>query len=153
MRGSGEEVRALVEEVRDQLAPDPRLAVFEVEVEVRGGTVTLVGATSEPQAAQELHRRVAGLTAWDEVVDRVQLLPEAEADERVHAIVSAAVAPMLAGPRIQTTQVSQAVLGSRLIVFRRDGRWLQCRGADGYIGWIHAGYVALMDEQRARAGE
>ena len=153
MRGSGEEVRALVEEVRDQLAPDPRLAVFEVEVEVRGGTVTLVGATSEPQAAQELHRRVAGLTAWDEVVDRVQLLPEAEADERVHAIVSAAVAPMLAGPRIQTTQVSQAVLGSRLIVFRRDGRWLQCRGADGYIGWIHAGYVALMDEQRARAWE
>ena len=36
VRGDGEEVRALVEEVRDQLAPDPRLAVFEVEVEVDG---------------------------------------------------------------------------------------------------------------------
>jgi len=148
-----EEVRALVEAVRDQLAPDPRLAVFDVEVEVEGGRVTLLGATSEPAAAQELHRRVAGLTAWSEVVDRVQLLPEVDADDRVHAVVSAAVAPMLAGPRIQSTQVSQAVLGSRLLVFRREGRWLQCRGSDGYIGWIHAGYVALMDEVAARAWE
>lgn len=153
MRGSAEEVRALVEEVRDELAPDPRLAVFDVEVEVRGDTVTLLGATSEPAAAQELHRRVAILTAWRQVVDRVQLLPEPEAEDRVHAVVTAAVAPMLSGPRIQCTQVSQAVLGSRLLVFRRDGRWMQCRGSDGYIGWIHAGYVALMDEQRARAWE
>ena len=153
MRGSAEEVRALVEEVRDELAPDPRLAVFDVEVEVRGDTLTLLGATSEPAAAQELHRRVATLTAWRQVVDRVQLLPEPEAEDRVHAVVTAAVAPMLSGPRIQCTQVSQAVLGSRLLVFRRDGRWMQCRGSDGYIGWIHAGYVALMDEQRARAWE
>ncbi|HEX5870266.1 MAG TPA: hypothetical protein VFY65_07625, partial [Longimicrobium sp.] len=87
MSGDGEEVRALVQEVRDQLAPDPRLAVFEVEVEVRGDSVTLVGATSEPHAAQELHRRVAGLTAWRQVIDRVQLLPEADAEERVHAVV------------------------------------------------------------------
>jgi hypothetical protein len=153
VRGSAEEVRALVEGVRDQLAPDPRLAVFEVEVEVRGDTVTLAGVTSEPAAAQELHRRIAGLTAWRQVVDLVQLLPEPESEDRVHAVVTAAVAPMLSGPRVQCTQVSQAVLGSRLLVFRREGRWLQCRGSDGYIGWIHAGYVALMDEQRARAWE
>lgn len=153
MRGSAEEIRRLVAEVRDQLAPDPRLAVFEVEVEVRGDQLTLVGATSEPAAAQELHRRIAVLTAWRQVVDKVQLLPEAEAEDRVHAVVTAAVAPMLSGPKIQCTQVSQAVLGSRLIVFRREGRWMQCRGSDGYIGWIHAGYVALMDEQRARAWE
>ena len=153
VRGAEEELTALMEEVRDQLAPDPRLAVFEVEVVVDGDTVTILGATSEAAAAQELHRRIAGLTSWARVVDRVQLLPEADADERVHAVVSAAVAPIMAGPRIQSTQVSQAVLGSRLIVFRRDGRWLQCRGSDGYIGWIHAGYLALMDEQMARAWE
>ena len=32
MRGAGDEVRAMVEAVRDELAPDPRLAVFDVEV-------------------------------------------------------------------------------------------------------------------------
>lgn len=153
MRGSGEAVRALVEAVREEYAPDPRTAVFEVEVLVSGDQVTLAGCTSEMEAGRELHRRVAGLTAWSMVVDAVQLLPEAAEDELVHAVVSAAVAPMMAGPRIQATQVSQAVLGMRLLVLRRDGRWLQCRSGDGYIGWIHAGYLALTDETGARAWE
>ena len=150
---TGEEFAALVEEIRAEYAPDPRLAVFEVTVEVRGDTLALVGATSEPEAARELHLRVASLTGWREVADEVQRLPEAAVDELVHAVVTSAVAPMLAGPAIASTQVSQVVLGNRLIVLRRARRYLQCRSPDGYIGWVHAGYVALMDEQRAKAWE
>jgi hypothetical protein len=60
---------------------------------------------------------------------------------------------MHAAPGISTTQISQVVLGSRLMVLRRERRWLQCRSADGYIGWVHAGYVALMHEVEARAWE
>lgn len=150
-RAAAEEVAALVEEVRAAYAADPRLAVFEVTVEVRGDAVALVGATSEHEAATALSARVADLSGWSAVQDEVQRLPEAEPDELVHAVVTSAVAPMLAGARVQTTQVSQVVLGSRLVVLRRSGRWLQCRAADGYIGWIHAGYVALKDEADARA--
>jgi hypothetical protein len=153
MRAAVDDVQMLVQEVRDRHAPDPRTAVFEVEVEVRGDAVKFLGFTSEPDAALELHRRAAELTAWREVVDAVQVLPEAHPEEMVHALVTSAVAPMMGGPAVRSTQVSQAVLGSRLIVFRREGRWLQCRGSDGYIGWIHAGYVALMDEGMARAWE
>jgi hypothetical protein len=149
-REAADEVAALVEAVRAEFAPDPRIAVFEVEVEVRGDAVALVGATSEHHAAVALSGRLAQLTGWSAVQDEVQRLPEAEAEETVHAVVSSAVAPMLAGPRVATTQVSQAVLGTRAVVLRRSGRWLQCRTGDGYIGWIHAGYVALMDETAAR---
>jgi len=151
VRGAVEEVRARVEEVRDRLAPDPRLAVFEVDVEVSGDAIALVGCTSEPDAAEELHRVVATLTGWREVRDELQLLPECGPDEAVHAVVKTAVAPMLAGPAVRQTQVSQAVLGMRLLVLRRERFWLQCRGSDGYIGWLHAGYVTLVDEQDARA--
>lgn len=153
MRAAVADVQTLVQEVRDIHAPDPRTAVFEVEVEVRGGTVTFKGFTSEPEAALELHRRAAGLTEWREVVDAVQVLPEAHPDELVHALVTSAVAPMMGGPAVRSTQVSQAVLGNRLIVFRAEGRWLQCKGPDGYIGWIHAGYLALKDESSARGWE
>ena len=155
-RIAADEVVALVEEVRGEYAPDPRLAVFEVTVEVRGDAVALVGATSEHDAALALSGRVAQLTGWRIVADEVQRLPEADPDEMVHALVTSAVAPMLAGPLVASTQVSQVVLGNRLVVLRRSGRWLQCRSPDGYIGWVHAGYVALRDESVARgwdAGE
>lgn len=147
------EVAALVEEVRAEYAPDPRLAVFEVTVEVRGDGVALVGATSEREAAVALGTRVAQLTGWRTVADEVQRLPEAEPDELVHALVTSSVAPMLSAPLVRSTQVSQVALGNRLVVLRRNGRWLQCRSSDGYIGWVHAGYVALRDDSRARAWE
>jgi hypothetical protein len=153
VRVSAEHVELLVERVREQYAPDPRLAVFEVDVEHRDGYVALVGATSVPEAADALHQQIAELNAWSAVNDEVVRLPEGGAEEAVHAVVCAAVAPMHAAPGISTTQISQAVLGNRLMVLRRERRWLQCRSGDGYIGWVHAGYVALMHEVEARAWE
>lgn len=153
VRRPAEELLEQIEGVRREHAPDPRLAVFDVTVEERGRSLVITGATSVPAAAEELHRRVADLTGWVEVIDEVTRLPECAPDEMVHGVVSAAVAPMLSGPEIRGTQVSQAVLGSRVVVYRRNGRWLQCKAPDGYIGWIHAGYLALMDESAAREWE
>ena len=146
-------LRALLEQIRSEFAPDPRLSVFEVDVEVDEGSVVLLGATSEPAAAEALHREAAGMGGWSLVRDEVVRLPDAEAGVSAHAVVTAAVAPMLADPRIRETQVSQAVLGQHLRVLRRAGRWLQCRSPDGYLGWIHRGYLMLLDESDARAWE
>jgi len=147
------EAESLLEAVRTEFAPDPRLAVFELAAEEDGDTLVLTGATSEAVAAEELMRRVAARERWRAVRDEVQRLPEASGEDLVHAVVCAALAPMHAGPRVAETQVSQVVLGNRMVVLRRSGRWLQCRSPDGYIGWVHAGYVALMDETAARSWE
>lgn len=144
---------ALVEAVRREYAPDPRLAVFEVAAEADGELIRITGATSEATAAEELMRRVAGLGAAARVLDQVQRLPEGAGEDLMHAVACAAVAPMLSGPRVVETQVSQVVMGSRLVVLRRNGRWLQCRAPDGYIGWVHAGYLALMGDADVRAWE
>src|SRR4051794_26073740 len=85
-REAADEVAALVEAVRAEYAPDPRLAVFEVTVEVRGGdALALLGATSEQEAALALSARIAQLTGWRTVQDEVQRLPEGDPDELVHA--------------------------------------------------------------------
>lgn len=146
-------VMALVEEVRREHAPDPRLSVFEIDVDHQGGTLTLEGAVSDPAAAESLHRRLAAIDADLRVVDRVTRLPDGVEDDRAHAIVTAAIAPMLAGPMVAESHVSQALLGHRLTILRRSGRWLQCRAQDGYLGWVHRGYVQRVDEFAARAWE
>ncbi|HYJ78626.1 MAG TPA: C40 family peptidase [Longimicrobiaceae bacterium] len=154
MRERAEQVAARVEEVRARLAPDARLGVCEVVVEEReGDALALVGVTSEAEVDDALRGLAAGLDGWSAVQYEVRRLPEGDADELVHGLVRAAVAPMLAGPRVTETQVSQVVLGNRLLVLRSDGRWLQCKSPDGYVGWVHAGYVALMGEIEAKAWE
>lgn len=143
----------LVEEVRRDHAPDPRLSVFEIDVEQDGSTLLLKGCVSDPGAAEELHQRVGTLDASVRVIDRITRLPDGVEPHRAHAIVSAAIAPMLAGPMVAESHVSQALLGHRLVVLRRTGRWLQCRAQDGYLGWIHRGYVQRVEESAARAWE
>ncbi|HEX9310842.1 MAG TPA: SH3 domain-containing C40 family peptidase [Gemmatimonadaceae bacterium] len=64
--------------------------------------------------------------------------------ESVTAI--AAIAPMLCEPDVRTTQVSQLLHGHIAYVVERKGLWLHVKGADGYPGWVHQGYVVTMPE-------
>jgi hypothetical protein len=56
-------------------------------------------------------------------------------------VVRAAIAPLLAEPRVSAMQASQALAGHALLVEAREGDWLRVRGGDDYPGWIHAGYA------------
>jgi len=56
-------------------------------------------------------------------------------------IVSAAIAPLQAQPAAGSEQVSQRLAGHHLTVLEEREPWMRVRGADGYEGWIHRGYV------------
>jgi gamma-D-glutamyl-L-lysine dipeptidyl-peptidase len=144
---------ALLAAVREAHAPDPRLAVFDVDVHFGAHGVTLRGATSEADALRALEHRLAQLDLDARVSARVALVPDPAATQPAYALVRAPVAPMLSLPAIASVQVSQVVLGASLRVLRWQGRWLQCRSADGYLGWVHRGYVHATDGDGARRWE
>jgi gamma-D-glutamyl-L-lysine dipeptidyl-peptidase len=55
--------------------------------------------------------------------------------------VRASIAPLLAGPTAASIQTSQLLGGHLVDVLDEQGDWLQVVGADGYEGWVHAGYL------------
>ncbi len=59
------------------------------------------------------------------------------------ATVRAAIAPLLALPTASSGQVSQLLRGHEADVTVVEGHWLRLRGADGYEGWCHEGYLAV----------
>lgn len=68
------------------------------------------------------------------------------------ALIVSAVAPLHAEPRISSPQVSQRLAGERLAVLDEDVDWLFVRGADGYEGWVHSGYVTQARGGRVPTG-
>lgn len=58
--------------------------------------------------------------------------------------VRAAVAPLLGEPRIANALTSQLLAGEIVTVLDERGDWLQVRGADGYEGWTHTGYLSAV---------
>jgi gamma-D-glutamyl-L-lysine dipeptidyl-peptidase len=140
---------SLVAEVRAAVAPDPRLAVFEVEVLGEPGGARLSGTVSDPAAFVALREGAASAGSENGVAVDVVVLPHARDALPTHALVRVAVAPLVDRPAASAVQVSQAVLGSELRPLRRSGRWWQCRAKDGYIAWVHHGYLLGVDEASA----
>ena len=141
----------LIDELREERAPDARLTVLEVRAEPRGGDVALVGDTTEDALVAELARRIGALPGVRAVHDEVVRLPDLDVVADLRGIVRAAVAPVYAIADVAAPMVSQYVLGTRLEVLARRGLWWRVRGEDGYIGWVHHGYLATGDRAWAES--
>jgi hypothetical protein len=127
-----DKIERAVDDIRRKWVPDGRLAVFEVSLLPKG----IAGLTSSRDARDALRR----LANDAELVDKVELIPNQIAEPA--AIVTAALAPLLPEPKIQAARVSEVLHGETLDVLERREAWLRVRAPDGYIGWLHNGYVA-----------
>ncbi|HEX9292929.1 MAG TPA: NlpC/P60 family protein [Gemmatimonadales bacterium] len=127
-----DKVERAVDDIRRKWVPDGRLGVFEVSLLPKG----IAGITSSRDARDALRR----LANEQELVDKVQLIPEAVGDPA--AIVTAALAPLQSEPKISAARVSEVLHGEVLDVLERREEWLRIRAPDGYIAWLPAGYVA-----------
>jgi gamma-D-glutamyl-L-lysine dipeptidyl-peptidase len=143
-------LETILAQVQAEHAPDLRTSVFEIELARENGSLALVGETSVPAAAEEIRRRLALMSPGLSITDRVRRLPSATTS---HALVTSAIAPMLAGPLVSDSHISQTLVGHRLLVLRERGRWLHCRSTDGYLGWVHRGYIRQVEEDEAREWE
>ncbi len=142
-----------IEAVRKDLKLDYRSSIFDVRVEERGGSLCVLGASTVPRAIDALLERLAEDKDEKYIVDEVQRLPAAGSAGEVHVLVRAGVAPVYGDPALPAPQTSQAVLGTRLDLLNRSGNWCRVRLEDGYIGWVHQGYLQFGDEDWAFAWE
>lgn len=73
------------------------------------------------------------------------------------AVAAAPIAPVLGQPSVRAEQMTQLVLGETVAILDRQRDWYRVRlHADGYVGWVHRGYLLDMadadaDAWRARA--
>lgn len=146
-------VVAVLDEVRAQHATDPRVVVFDVSAERHGSTITLQGCATAAEAVAEAAHRLSALAGVTGVTDEVRRLPDAALGTRTSALVRAAVAPVCAEARLSAGLASQYVLGHRLELLEQRGAWWRARGEDGYIGWIHGGYLEVGELAWAQAWE
>ncbi len=66
------------------------------------------------------------------------------------AVVRTALAPLLAEPHANGVQLSQRLSGHVVDVIEAHDDWMHVRGADGYSGWVHAGYLSRLPGSSAR---
>lgn len=145
------EIRGIAREVRREFVPDTRVDVFEVRTRAVDGVPAISGQTTVPAAAETFRTRLAELGV--PVSIRLRVLPDPDLGPRAEALVRAPIAPVYRRPTMNSTQVSQYVLGHRVTLLSRRARFWRIRGEDGHVGWVHRGYLARGDGDWALAWE
>src|SRR5690606_34555567 len=133
-------VETIIERIRAEHVPDFRSGIFDVRVETRDGRLVLSGATTHTDAAEQ-HLGEAGTGAKTGSGDGTGRSPAPGRGAGVYGVVRAALVPVYLEPSLPAAQISQLVLGMRFDLLARRGDWLRVRAEDGYLGWIHDGYV------------
>lgn len=139
-------VEALLAAARTQLAPDRRVAVFEVAAERRGDDTVLRGKIHDAA----MHRRLLEFLRGHDcgpLVDELLVLPDPALGGADRAVVSVSVANLRTATAHSAEMGTQALLGTPLRVLERQGDWLHVQTPNGYLGWTQDRIVSMDAEQ------
>ncbi len=144
-------IRQAARAVRREFAPNPRREVFEVATRTVDGRHVVTGQTTVPVAADSFRARLDELGLPIDL--SMSVLPDPTLAPCSEALVRAPLAPVYRRPTMNSTQLSQYVLGNRLTLISSRGRFWRIRGEDGYVGWVHRGYLMRGEPDWALAWE
>jgi cell wall-associated NlpC family hydrolase len=134
------EVDNTIAEVKEEFAPDKRVALFDVQWE----DGKLIGETNLPEAHDAL---LSKLTVNNmEFSDSIQLLPSAELGAKHLALVTNSVANIRSAPKHSAELATQALMGTPLNVLKSSGGWYLVQTPDDYISWVDAAAIVLIDQ-------
>lgn len=138
-------VKTAIDATKRQYAPDSRTAIFAVEGELLNDSLcVLKGRCNNRQAVDALLHRLdsAGIAC----VDGIKMLPDKNLGALTRGLVTVCCASLRGGPRHAAEMMTQAIMGTPLLVLERDKAWLLVQTPDHYISWVPANSVTLQDE-------
>ena len=117
--------------------PDHRTSTFDVAVEDDGDGLLVTGTVSDGELVSLVTDVVADHP--EPVTIDLDVLAASAADRTV----ATPVATVRDRPDDDAEQITQALYGSAVTAFDRDGDWTRARVEDGYVGWLPTDALAI----------
>jgi SH3-like domain-containing protein len=134
-----------IAEVKNEYAPDSRVALFDVQANEEGEVYILKGESNMPEAVSSLKQKLdAQKIAYK---DSIALLPSADLEGKTEGVVKISVANLRSKPRHSAELVTQATMGMPVKVYKKDGGWYYIQTPEGYLAWVDYGGITPMTPQ------
>ncbi len=132
--------------LRDQYAPDRRVAVFSVTPEWQNGVLVAKGEVDNAQAKAEALGILKKISAVDPV-DSILVLPDPKLGERRNGIITVSVGNVRSRPGQDEELGTQVLMGMVVKLLKKRGGWYYVRCNDKYLGWIEDDAMVLTDDK------
>ncbi len=146
----GNDLKAALDSLRQQYAPDDRVAVFDLVAEYQGGNVVVKGDVDNPKAGQEAVAAVARVSGVN-VLDSVRILPDPKLGENRFGIVAASACNVRTKPGHAQELCTQALMGTPVKLLKKQGGWYFSQLPDKYLGWIEESSMKITTDQGLEA--
>ncbi|MCK4813999.1 MAG: C40 family peptidase [Candidatus Marinimicrobia bacterium] len=134
--------QAFIDEVKEEVCPDRRINIFDLEYDQQGKVITLNGEMNSLSGHDSLLARLE--SEGYEVADKIALLPSGELQGKIYGVVNRSVANMRVEPSARTEMATQAILGVPIRVFKKGGNDYYVQTPDGYLGWMEGSAFTAM---------
>lgn len=138
------EIKQIIETVREQYAPDKRVEVFDISVSKRADTLVLKGKTTSLNGHAILMEK---MSVFQHVKDSIRLLPDRKLGDQTWGIVYNSTGTIHLSPSYSSETVSQTLLGTPVKVLEKQGGWLRVQMPDRYIGWINGAVQSVTEDE------
>jgi len=133
-----------VDLIAARFVPDHRVGICNVKLlPGNNGSIIISGETTNPVAKNEiikaLNKHGKGL------VDSIVLLPDTIKSSKYMGLVTLSVINLRKQPLHASELVSQAILGTPVMILKRNDSWLLIKTPDNYIAWTEESSVKQMD--------
>ncbi|MCC6726905.1 MAG: C40 family peptidase [Saprospiraceae bacterium] len=134
----------IAEETRLAFAPDKRVALFRIDSLQKGKPIVAMGETNLPEAKQFFFEKLKqeGIIP----TDRLELLPAADLNGKHFGVVNVSVCNIRSEPRHSAELATQALMGSSLRVWKKNGDFYLVQTTDDYFGWLDGGAFKPMNK-------
>ncbi len=142
---SENEADKYIAEVREEYAPDSRIALFDVEANENGELYVLKGESNMPEAVSSLKQKLDAQNI--SYRDSIAVLPSAGMEGKTEGVVKISVANLRSKPSHSAELVTQVTLGMPVKVYKKDGGWYYVQTPEGYLAWVDYGGITPMTPQ------
>jgi gamma-D-glutamyl-L-lysine dipeptidyl-peptidase len=137
------ENQSAIDKIKTKWLPDNREGICSVTLSHgQKGAVILHGETTLPQAKSEIIKTL-GKPGMN-LIDSIIVLPDSIRTPEFKGVVTLSVINLRKHPDHRSELVSQAILGTPLLILKNENSWLMIQTPDRYIAWTESSSVQLM---------
>ncbi len=134
-----------IDNITARLVPDQRMTLCRPLIKERNNTYILSGITTLPSAKSEIIKTLSkhGIN----LIDSLLILPDTVRNKKYMGLVSLSVINLRKNPDHAAELVSQAIMGTPVLILEKVDTWFLIQTPDKYIAWTTEASISPMGSE------
>jgi gamma-D-glutamyl-L-lysine dipeptidyl-peptidase len=129
-----------IDSIASRYLPDQRMGIWNIHLKKgRDGMQILAGETTIPEAKAALTNTLS--KHINNFIDSVIVLPDTSVNKKYMGLATLSVINIRKHPQQSAELVSQALLGTPVMILKSENYWFLIQTPDNYIGWVEEASV------------